>query len=552
MKRLFFFTLLCCIAVSPAVHAESEHSHKKCCADYIVVGVGTAGAVVAKRLSDDHKTSVIALHRGKNLTEDPLIKFSENALITVADILVGPPFYQNGEGIPQPYLDDQRLLWGIALPEGGASSINAGAYCRGTKELYTRWEKIAGAEFWSTDRILGVFKRLENYHGQTPNPEQRGYNGPLDIRQVPFPGKVSEVFTQGLSNATGFSPVVDYNDWKTPIGPSSQVQNTQRGPNGFLRVSSATAFLNESVVTPDGHGVNCRKLRILFDSYGLRTIWEGNKAIGVEFEQQGQVKQVFAKKGVIVCAGLFSSPFLLHSGVGPRDLLEGLNIPVVYHNPNVGQGLADQSTVVTLFSSNPADFPQKNLNSIFSSISWLPAPDGKQTIRKIRFSTVTLVPGFSVGLLDLTQPKSRGFVTINSSDPRDPPVINQGVFTDQSDLELYKQAFRVYIKNLNTQLQLIDPLYQLILPSLEIIDNDLLLEEYIKQFLFSDQHFQSHCRMASKKRGGVVDSTGRVYGVKNLFVADNSVSPQNMDGSPMASAYLIGANIAQIIIDENK
>lgn len=559
MKIVKCIVLIFCLAAS-ALHAKpgacphknrnSEHQQR---ADYVVVGLGTSGAVVAKRLSDDMKTSVIALHRGKDLTEEPLIKFSRNAFITVADILLGPPFYQNGEGTEQSHLDFQRLLWGIAKPEGGASSINAGAYCRGTKEIYTRWEEIAGKKYWSTDRILAIFKSLENYHGETTNPAQRGFKGPLDIRQVPFPGKVSETFTQAISRAAGVPIILDYNDWATPIGASSQVQYTQKGPDGALRVSSATAFLNETVVTSEGKGVDGRKLQILFNSYALRTLWNGNKAIGVEFEKGGKKQKVFAEKGVIVCAGLFSSPFLLHSGIGPKEKLEKLNIPVVFDNPNVGQNLADQFSVITLFSSNPKDTPKENINSLFTAISWLPAPNGDPNIRQIRFSPINLIPGFTAGLLDLDQPRSRGSITIDSADPKDPPVIDQGVFSDPSDLELYKQAFRVYIKGLAAQLPLIDPSYQLILPTIDIIDNDLLLEAYIKQFLFSDQHFQSHCRMTKTlEEGGVVNSKGRVFGVRNLYVADNSISPQDMDGSPMASAYLIGANIAQILIDEEE
>jgi choline dehydrogenase-like flavoprotein len=150
-------------------------------ADYVVIGLGTAGGAAAHILSSDKKTSVIALHNGEDLTQDPLIKYSQNAPITVISALIGPPLYENGTTTPQPNADDRELPWALALPEGGASSVNAGAYCRGTDQLYAQWEEIAGPR-WSVPRITAVYKQLENYHGETSNPASRGYCGPLDIR----------------------------------------------------------------------------------------------------------------------------------------------------------------------------------------------------------------------------------------------------------------------------------------------------------------------------------------------------------------------------------
>ena len=364
----------------------------------MVVGAGTAGALLAKRLSDDKKTSVLVLHNGKNLTKNPLIKYSKNAPITVLSILLGEPFpfdpaalnlpppflqieenffaglpspafplYETGVTIPQVNADDRQILWGVALPEGGASSINAGAWCRGTNELYAQWEAIAGPS-WSVERILKIYKRLERYHGVTNNPQARGHFGPIRVRSAPATG-VADVFTAAVILGTGQPFVLDYNNPNTPIGVSANVQLTQRGKNGRYRVSSATAFLNERVVKQKG-----RKLKILFETPALRTVWEGNTAVGVEYLHRGKPKTVFAKKGVIVCGGLFSSPFLMHSGVGPAALLTSLDIPVIFDNPNVGQGLADQPRVLLIFSSNPADTPEKNTNSLFAQISWLPAP----------------------------------------------------------------------------------------------------------------------------------------------------------------------------------
>jgi len=545
-------------------------------ADYIIVGVGTAGSLMAKRLTDDKQTSVIALHSGKNFTESFIIKYGKNTVFTVLNMFLGSPLpfnidsfdlsadieqqfqnlsqlssnsinslYETGESIPQVNAGDQEVLWVIPRPEGGGSSVNAGAWCRGTNQLYAQWEAIAGPQ-WSVNRILGIYKKLEHYYGQTTNPNARGYHGPITIQQNTHVSKLAQVFSKAIINATGFPYVIDYNDPNTPIGVTSQFQLSRSGENGFYRVSSPTAFLNDDVMKSNGTGVKGRKLQVHFESTALKTIWQGNKAVGVEYIQGGVTKQAYAKKGVIVCGGLRSSPFLLSSGVGPASLLGSLGIPVIYDNPNVGQGLADQSHVIALFSSNPADSATKS-NGIFSQISWLPAPEGDPTIRKIRIVTLDVIPGFTPASIDLCQPASRGSVSINSANPLAPPVIDLGLLSNSEDLDLYISTFQTYIKNINASLQAMDPYYGLIYPDPAILDDTAALTDFIQNEIGATMHFQSHCRMAPLNQGGVVDSSGRVYGVQNLIIADNSIVPQCMDGSPYASAELIAENIAQIL-----
>jgi len=522
-------------------------------ADYVIVGVGTAGALLANQLSGDLTTSVIALHRGENLTDDPLIKYSRNAALTVGALPLQTGLYINGFTTPQINADNRELLWGLALPEGGASSVNGMAWSRETNFINTAWEAIAGPQ-WSVQILTNLYKQLEQYYGQTTDPAARGFSGPLTIRQVAQSqlSQVSQKFTQAIINATGFPFVLDYNDPNTPIGASTQLQYTQSIPDGSLRMSSAATFLNSSVITPAGLGVNGRKLQVFFDATALRTIWSGTTAVGVEYIQNGITKQVFAQKGVIVCAGLFSSPFLLHSGIGASSLLNSLNIPVIYNNPSVGQGLADQPSLLMVFSTNPDDtsVPPLDPNSLFTQIAYLPDPTGDQTIRRLRIASTNPVPGVLIVLMDVLQPVSRGSVSINSSDPLASPVIDEGLFTNSPDLDLLQRGMQIYIKNINTALQAIDLDYELIVPNPNILTDDVAVINYIKENTNALQHFQSHCRMAPLNQGGVVDSTGRVYGVQNLFVADDSIIPLCMDGSPLASAYLMAANIARQILSQ--
>lgn len=564
-------------------------------ADYVVVGVGTAGATMARLLSDDPNTSVIALHNGKDLSQNPDIKYTRNVLFTVASSLFGSPFYKTGFTVPQPNANNRAIFWAMGVPEGGDSAINAGAWAVGTNQVYAQWEALAGPE-WSTGIIVGIYQSLEKYVGNTSNPASRGFNGPLEIRQNPSPTPLGIKFAEAISTATGVPIILDYNDPLTPIGACTQMQYTQTGSRGQFRESSATAFLNRSIVTRSGKGVSGRKLKIKFKSTALKTIWKGNKAIGVEYFKNGKIKKVYANKGVIVTGGLFSSAFLLHSGVGPQAVLKPLGIKVKFDNPNVGQSLADQMLSIIVFATNPNDTPISSQNScagqslpsnieitaadiislatlaipnadkqqlftsilcdgfafpgnsIFGTIANLPAPSGTPIGRQVRLTTSNPIPGIAVGLFDLVQPQSRGCISIGSTNPLDPPILNSGLFSNPADLDLYVQAFQIYLKNINAALHAIDPNYQLLFPPAELLDDINLTTEFVKEIAGSNQCFQSHCRMAPLNQGGVVDGFGQVYGVQNLFVADDSIVPVAVDGTPMASAYLIAANIARLLL----
>jgi len=532
---------------------------KYCNTDYIVVGVGTAGGAVSNMLSADNTTSVLALHSGENLTQDPLIKFSAFAPLVVASALVGSSFFETGDSVPQPNANNRELLWAMGLPEGGASSINAMAYVRGTNNTFVQWGALAGPN-WSTSRMLSIYKQLENYQGQTPNPEFRGFSGPLEVRQVAPPTPLSIKFTQAIINAAGPSGVptfpstnvVDYNDPLTPIGASEQLQYTQTGPIGVFRESSVNAFLNGSVVTPDGNGVNGRKLKILLEATALRVIWSGNTAIGVEYIQDGEVQQAYASKGVVVTAGLNSAPFLLRSGVGPSSLLQSLGIPVIADNPLVGQGLVDQYFVPLLWSTDLADtpFPLVDPNSVFSQIAWLPDPTGLPNVRAFHFATINPIPGIALTLFSICLTKSTGSVTINSADPLVPFVLDNGLFNNPDDLALYQRGLQIWVANIVTQLQLIDPNYQLVFPNPSILSDPTLTIQFIKSFIVSNQNYQSQCRIAQSMANGVADPTGRVFGTNGLYVADASAAPSLLDATCMAPAYLIGTNVAQLLLGQ--
>ncbi len=553
-----------------------EAGKKDDTADYVIVGLGTAGGLLVGKLTEDKKTSVIALHPGENFTDSFILKYSQNMTFSVGQSFLGIPpsfnpasydlppdiqlqfnnfiqlinssvqkLYETGETVPQVDADNRVLSWVIAEPAGGASSLNAGAWVRVTPQVLSQWEAIAGSE-WSVDRLLKVYKDLEDYDGKTSNKHARGHHGPIRITQDPHASALSKKFTEAMIQATGIPFASDYNDPNIPLSVSKQIQSSHRGDNGYYRVSSVNAFLGESVMTEGGRGKHGRKLKVHFGSTALRVIWDGQTAVGVEYLHNGHIKSVYAKKAVIVCAGLRSSTFLLHSGIGSSSLLSSLGIPVIFDNPNVGQGLIDQTPVPIIFATNPYD-SQAGTTTIFSQIANLPSPVGSPEGRQIRLATIDAIPGITPVIVDLLQPQSRGSITIASNNPLDQPVIDFGLLTNSADLDLLTSTYQIYVKNLNQALQAIDPQYQLLLPPPEILDDISLVQAYIRAIAGTDFHYQGHCRMAPLNQGGVVDAKGRVYGVKNLIIADNSIVPSPIDGSPMTSAYLIAANIARLL-----
>ena len=544
-------------------------------ADYVVVGLGTAGGLLTGKLAHDKNTSVIALHYGENFTDSFILKYSQNMYFSVGESFLGIPpnfnpadfdlppdiqknfnsfvelinaqvskLYETGATTPQVDADDRVLDWVIARPAGGASSLNAGAWVRLTNEVLSRWEAVAGPE-WSVTSLLQAYKEMEDYDGKTANPYARGTKGQIKVTQDPPASELSKKFAAATTAATGIPFVTDYNNPNTPLSVSTQMQSAHRGHNGFYRVSSVTAFLDQ-LMKSNGNGENGARLKVKFNSTALRVIWEGQTAVGVEYLQEGRVKSVYANKAVIVCAGLRSSPFLLYSGIGPSSSLNSLGIPVIFDNPNVGQGLIDQTPVTILYATNPQD-SQAGTTTFFAQISNLPAPTDTPSGRQIRLAVIDAIPGLTPVIVDLLQPQSRGTISIASADPLAQPLINFGLLSNSNDLDLLTSAFQTYVKEISARLQLMDPRYQLLVPPPEILDDTALVQEYIKAAAATDFHYQGHCRMAPLNQGGVVDSQGRVYGVNQLIIADNSIVPSAIDGSPMTSAYLIAWNIARLL-----
>lgn len=305
-------------------------------------------------------------------------------------------YFWQGEGVPQDELNNRTFRWTAGRLLGGASSVNRQLWVRPTNAVIRKWERLLGS-VWSPQAVIERFKALEHYNGKTDNPEARGFNGRVDVRQVPVEStNMAKKIALAIERATGFQQILDYNNPDTPIGPYTRNQYTL-DPDG-TRESSSTAFLSPDIVNGEGFGVDGRRLSVLTKATALKITFSGKRANGVRFLKDGDPQEVFARKKVIVSAGMKSPSFLMHSGIGPADELIKAGIQVVKDNPNVGQHLANHSIIAVTFSTNPNDVPippnDPNAHLIAGAFLPDPAPGSNPRLRAVQIE-----PFFSNGVL---------------------------------------------------------------------------------------------------------------------------------------------------------
>lgn len=545
--------------------------------DYVVVGGGAAGCLIANRLSASGAYTVLLVEAGDDLYHERPIYDSAYAPL-IEEQYSWRYYFQAGEQPQTPYAErpaeyvNGRLL-------GGGTAVNGEQYVDCSEAAWNRVAALTGDEAYSFESARAAMKRTETFYGPTDDPAARGYAGPIDVVSRPTPAEPAQVAAEKFVAAVGSAPaagfglpqpeIVDYNDPNTPYGAFQSWQLTQY-PNTTNRVTSATAFLTQDVL--DGRP----NLHVTLRSTATRVVWQdGNLARGVRYLRDGAEFQALARRSVVVSAGLYSSKLLELSGVGNATLLAELGVsPLVADLPRVGT-FKNQLVISAVMSANPEDIdPDVDPTILYTGGAFLPDPaypnmsepratqligiavpaTGDDDAHGRRHDGPTSPGTFVIAAIDL-RPINNGQAHIQSLDPLTNIAANEHWLADDADVARWVAIFKKQVLPIGLRMHEIDPQYDFIAPPLSVLqdeDDDALID-YFRATVDHTHHWQGGIAMAPAELGGVVDSDGRVYGTRQLIVADASILPTGLfgdkwldtcDGNPQRMAYTIGEIIA--------
>jgi len=523
--------------------------------DYLIVGGGSAGCVLAARLTENPDITVALLEAGPQ---------DKNILIHVPlGLALLAKYGQDNwrfNTTPQPGLNGRRGYQPRGKVLGGSSSINAMIYARGQREDYDAWA-AEGNPGWSFEEVLPYFKRAED--------NARGANafhatgGPLHVQDLTSPNPLTARFVEAGRQA-GFAVNTDFNGaTQEGVGP---YQVTHKNGERF---SAAKAYL-----TPNLHRPN---LRVITGAHIVKVLLEKKRATGVEFVQGGATQRLFARREVLLCAGALQSPHILMlSGIGPRQHLLDHRIVPVHDLAGVGQNLHDHLDVVQMVSAPRAKesvgiSPGGIARLVRSIFEWrkqrtgLLTSNGAEAGGFIKSKPTEPVPDlqlhFMVGkLVDhgrktvlghgyachvcVLRPKSRGSVQLASSDPLMPPLIDPGYLSHPDDMDRMVAGFKIMRTVL--QQEALASLGGKESPTSARAQSDLEIEQFIRDNADTIYHPVGTCRMGTGPLD-VVDAELRVHGIAALRVVDASVMPRLVSGNTNAPTIMIAEKAADLI-----
>jgi len=553
---------------------------KKYIFDYIVIGAGTAGGVIAKELTDDKSTSVLVLEAGTNMPN------SSPSIETANTLANDNKLSFNVLSKTEENIGRQLKLWSGKVI-GGSSQHNFMGAVRGSHSLYNEWANLVGSQ-WSYKKVCSLFKRNETYTGNTQNPNQRGTKGPIFVRQQIIPnGGLINTLAEATSDVLNIPIVEDYN---TGIRDCTffKFQLIQQEVDGmFIRSSTATGYLNKNIVTqgnefcPDEFGIGRRKLAIFAKTTVNKILFKQKKgvniAVGVEYVRDGVSQRSFARKGIIVSAGNFSSVILQRSGIGRSTDLKKAGISPLVESPNVGYNFQTQyyvgmgievetNRLLQVLSADPNEpialgafkkekEPGRRLQLLGVPVPmFLPIQD--VFTKDWEFNPARSSNVMSLAIADLN-PKSKGTIRITHSDPEAYPSITFNPLKNPDDLNFMVNQY-IETFNIMKKARELDPngIYKVVYPPENIFnltnegEKRNLLADYVKASYTNYAHYGGQCKMGRNIQEGVVDGFLNVFGTKNLKVADLSISPILPDGNPSIPAQMIGLNTVRFIRDE--